>query len=101
MRHPNAQSDSMREASLSGFHLIDTIDAAVVPSTLSEKFVALSYVWGGQAQQPSATSPWPKVVQDAVTATKALSFRYLWVGRHCIPKGDKHNQISRMDLIYR
>jgi len=101
MRHPNAQSDSMREASLSGFHLIDTIDGAVVLSTLSEKFVALSYVWGGRAQQPSATSPWPKVVQDAVTATKALSFRYLWVNRHCIPEGDKHNQISRMDLIYR
>jgi len=99
-RETNAQAVSSRVSSLRGFHLIDVVDRVVVPSALSEKFVALSYVWGGYAKQQTATLRWPKVVEDAIVVTAALGFHYLWVDRYCIPEEDKHNQISRMDLIY-
>lgn len=99
-RHFNVQADERRKNSLSGFRLIDTTIDSIVPSALSVKYVALSYVWGKKAQQ-TAEWPLPKLLQDAVAVTKSLGFRYLWVDRYCIPETDKHNQISRMDLIYR
>ena len=73
----------------------------VVASSLSERFVALSYVWGEPSEEPQ--SQWPQTVLDAVEATKQLGFGYLWVDRYCIDQtnaAEKHSQISNMDSIY-
>ena len=46
----------------------------------------------------------PKVVEDAITVTKTLSWRYLWVDRYCIDQQDevhKNDQINNMDKIYK
>jgi hypothetical protein len=43
-------------------------------------------------------------VQDAITVTKQLDYRYLWVDEYCIDQCDEthtHHQINRMDQIYR
>ncbi|KAK8044140.1 hypothetical protein PG993_004164 [Apiospora rasikravindrae] len=45
----------------------------------------------------------PRVIIDAIAATKALGERYLWVDKLCIGQKDgpmKANQISQMDRIY-
>ncbi|KAE9381913.1 HET-domain-containing protein [Stipitochalara longipes BDJ] len=63
----------------------------------SEKYVALSYVWG----PPSGD--WPKTVLDAVKVTKQLGEKYLWVDRLCINQAnleEKQFLISKMDAIY-
>jgi hypothetical protein len=68
------------------------------PST--ENYVALSYVLG----QNTSTSTWPKVVLDAIDATRKLGFDYFWIDRHCINHenpAEKHYLISNMKLIYK
>jgi hypothetical protein len=63
----------------------------------SEKYVALSYVWG----PPSGD--WPKTILDAVEVTKQLGEKYLWVDRLCINQSnlqEKQFLISKMDAIY-
>ncbi|OOG00869.1 hypothetical protein ASPCADRAFT_136868 [Aspergillus carbonarius ITEM 5010] len=42
-------------------------------------------------------------IEDAITVVKHLGGRYLWTDKYCINQDDtqeKHDQISRMDLIY-
>lgn len=63
----------------------------------SEKYVALSYVWG----PPSGD--WPKTILDAVEVTKQLGEKYLWVYRLCINQSnlqEKQFLTSKMDAIY-
>jgi hypothetical protein len=48
-------------------------------------------------------SIFPRTIQDAMTVTKLLELRYLWVDKHCIDqenRQDKHEQINQMDMIY-
>ncbi|KAF2812838.1 HET-domain-containing protein, partial [Mytilinidion resinicola] len=44
----------------------------------------------------------PNAIEDAIVATRSLAFRYLWVGRYCIPRdgAERHAQISNMDVIH-
>jgi hypothetical protein len=67
-------------ATLRGFRAINCLESPIKVEELSwsEKYVALSYVWG-----PS-TEKWPQTVRDAVAATKMLGEKYLWVDRVCI-----------------
>ncbi|KAK4034664.1 heterokaryon incompatibility protein-domain-containing protein [Parachaetomium inaequale] len=86
-------------ATMRGFRVIDCTKAppVVVEVPWSEKYVALSYVWG-----PS-TEDWPRTVTDAVHVTKELGERYLWVDRLCIDQNnldEKMALIARMDDIY-
>lgn len=86
-------------AAMRGLRVIDCTKtpAAVVEVPWSERYVALSYVWG-----PS-TEDWPRTVTDAVHVTKAMGERYLWVDRLCIDQSnfdEKMELISRMDDIY-
>jgi hypothetical protein len=45
----------------------------------------------------------PRTIEDVITVTQKLDFRYLWVDRYCInqqrEKGKAH-QIGKMDEIY-
>lgn len=78
-------------------------------------YVALSYKWG--ADQPRATtksnleeylysietSLLPQSIQDAVTVTRKLMLRYLWVDSLCIIQdSDEHkiHELGRMESIY-
>lgn len=76
----------------------------------SAKYVALSYVWGQQKQKEGELEeiegrlylkrPLEKTIEDALSVTKQLSLRYLWVDRYCIPQNDLKYQISKMHEIY-
>jgi hypothetical protein len=45
----------------------------------------------------------PRVIQDAITATKQLGLKYLWINKYYINQNNpkvKSKQIKKMDLIY-
>ncbi|KAK4096829.1 HET-domain-containing protein [Parathielavia hyrcaniae] len=79
-------------------------------------YLALSYVWG--AQQPMTTtsniddyvsrgiplSIFPQTIRNAISATRSLGQRYLWVDALCILQdsdADKARQLGEMRRIYR
>jgi hypothetical protein len=76
--------------------------------------VALSYVWGkarcGSAREKDqyhshdgALPPLPATIEDAMTVTVKLGFRYLWVDKYCIDQNNPSElslQIGLMDMIY-
>ena len=73
-------TDSLRD-----FRVIDCVTRSVVAAPADCQYVTLSYVWG--PVQPSqgaaiASSPFPLVVQDSVSVTLSLGYRYLWVDRY-------------------
>lgn len=93
--------DNGEGSGIEGFKLIDTMDLSVVPSTLEERFAALSYVWGSESQV--LQGEWPQTIKDATTVANGMGLKYLWVDRYCIDQGnahEKHAQISNMDSIY-
>lgn len=84
------------------------------------RYAALSYCWGTKEQavhQVKTTSlnlqqnlinipfeTMTPVIKDAITATRALSLRYLWVDALCIIQGDDKDwkkQSAEMAQIYR
>jgi len=88
--------------------MIDCDNRKVIPRMPNMRYAALSYVWGAAAleSRPSVNldisislpSPLPKLIEDAIVATKALSLKYLWVDRYCISDIDqelKHRQITQ------
>ncbi|RSL95578.1 hypothetical protein CEP52_011984 [Fusarium oligoseptatum] len=85
-----------------GFRLVDCAKnpPTVVDASITDRYVALSYVWGNKRSAPGT---WPKVIWDAIIATKDLGVRYLWVDRLCIDHtrpAEKMQQIARMDKIF-
>lgn len=91
---------------IKGFKLIDCHDRKVIVCPQKREYVALSYVWGSSSSRSSNRSlpnPAPRVIEDAMTVTKELGFRYLWVDRYRISQvhdTEKHDQIMKMDQIY-
>ncbi|KAL9086665.1 MAG: hypothetical protein Q9165_006984 [Trypethelium subeluteriae] len=72
------------------------------------EYVALSYVWGDVSQDHytlgDTLNALPKTLEDALSFTKKLGKRYIWVDSLCIDQSDendKTNQINRMWAIYR
>jgi hypothetical protein len=93
--------------------MIDCDDRKVGPRMPGTRYAALSYVWGKAALESrsrleldiSITLPssLPKLIEDAIVATKGLGLKYLWIDRYCIAENDyevKHKQIGSMDQIY-
>ena len=80
-----------RKSLLVALKVIDCQNMAVVPAPRGCKFAALSYVWGtpGTGQNTRflhLPHVLPRTVQDSITATKLLGYRYLWVDRYvCSP----------------
>lgn len=96
--------------------LIDCSTMTIVEADDSSRWFALSYVWGDRLQTtiPAANahltvgaqlpSTIPRTVEDAITVTQRLGYRYLWVDEFCIDQQNKHNQhiqIGQMDEVYR
>jgi len=89
-----------------GQKLIDCETRALV-SRQHQSYVALSYVWGrpSDISEDSFTllAKLPNTIEDAITVTKRLGYRYLWVDRYCIDQEneqEKADQCGKMDLIY-
>jgi hypothetical protein len=104
---------------ISGLVLIDCVTLQLRHASKQDEYVALSYVWG-KAGPGSMTDPvssandgklqlppvdrLSQVIKDAISVTKSLHFRYLWVDKYCINQHDasvKEYQIDNMDLIYK
>jgi len=84
------------------FRLIDCFKGPEDPKSCAwgTPYVALSYVWGESAADGQK---WPATILDAVSVTKRMGFRYLWVDRLCIDQGsdaEKEYLISKMAAIY-
>lgn len=104
--------------------IIDVKERRIVDSPLQSRYLALSYVWGGDQQSLDSRLEWSlttqnleklqqvngldnvalsNTIQDAITFTLDLGERYLWVDALCILQddvGDLAAQTSQMDLVY-
>ena len=91
--------------------LINCYSRRLEQGTIPTSYFALSYVWGQVAPTESASqfqdgvlpSSLPKTIEDAITVTKSLGYKYLWVDKYCINQNDateKMGQIRQMDLVY-
>lgn len=79
------------------------------------RYAALSYRWGltsenkmeqdreGRDEPKDPLSNLPLTIEDAISVTKGLGLRYLWVDQYCIDQNnskEKQAQIRKMDRIY-
>ncbi|KAF6824612.1 tol protein [Colletotrichum musicola] len=103
-----------------GFRLLDCETVRVVWFDSSEhlRWVALSYVWSiakdtHKTPKPTSSGPepagiplpdmLPAIILDAISVTRALGFRHLWIDKYCIDQTspeDKMDQIAKMAAIY-
>jgi hypothetical protein len=98
-----------------GMNLIDCENWIIVAANDSSRWLALSYVWGTSQQTPTSVaqtgfrrgSRLPEkvaaTIRDAITVTKQLGYRFLWVDEYCIDQLDETHrtaQINVMDQIY-
>ncbi|KAJ4350470.1 uncharacterized protein N0V89_009091 [Didymosphaeria variabile] len=90
---------------LERFKVIDCETRTVQRAPEKCSFVALSYLWG--PQEDFAPQPLPAeqtgTIEDAITVTLRLGFRYLWIDRYCIEQTsimDRTLQIKQMGQIY-
>lgn len=80
------------------------------------RYTALSYCWGGQQDiitklatintytNGLPTGTLPKTIRDAITVTRGLQIRFLWIDALCIIQDspeDKLREISTMGAIYK
>lgn len=94
--------------------LLNCDTLAMEEATNESRYVALSYVWGqsnpitdymvrdGNGLRVLLPKS-PKVIVDAISVTKSLGYRYLWIDKLCIDQRnetEKHQQIQQMDAIY-
>ncbi|KAF4984894.1 hypothetical protein FZEAL_47 [Fusarium zealandicum] len=91
--------------------MIDVERRIVVSCPPNCEYIALSYVWGGviPIQRALELRQLPPTIEDAITVTKKLGMRYLWVDALCIDQSPspspeqlaiKQQQLKMMDLIY-
>jgi hypothetical protein len=99
--------------------VIDVQQRCLVNILASDRYFALSYVWGREATFQTLQSNvldlrrsgglddvWaklPKTITDSMELLVAIDECYLWCDRLCIVQDDpktKHSLISRMDQIY-
>jgi hypothetical protein len=93
--------------------LIDCESMTIVEADASSRWIALSYVWGETKKSPATPelrpgsqlpSCIPRTIEDAISVTKQIGYRFLWVDEYCI---DQHNerrrsvQTGQMDEVYR
>lgn len=111
-------SDQAKETSLPK-RVIDVVGKPHLLVTKGEcgQYAALSYCWGHpqhdilmltssrlrDLQSEIPMEQLPKTIRDAISVTKDLGFRYLWVDRLCIIQDNRHDwedQAAQMCDIY-
>jgi hypothetical protein len=97
--------------------LVDVLRECLTLETTAAPYFALSYVWGNAVTTTTTTtnlpalmqpgslgqnSALPKTVADAISLTRKLGMRHLWVDCLCIVQDspDKHRNIANMAVIY-
>ncbi|KAF5705999.1 hypothetical protein FGLOB1_7672 [Fusarium globosum] len=91
--------------------MLDVDTRKVVDCPDNCDYLALSYVWGGVHPADGAleAGTLPETIEDAITLTKKLGKRYLWVDALCIDQSpnptpeqaaSKAKQLQLMHLIY-
>ncbi|ETN38873.1 uncharacterized protein HMPREF1541_06914 [Cyphellophora europaea CBS 101466] len=109
--------------------LIDVSTRRLVRRTIKERYVALSYVWGKSTELRLETSDlsqvkdeydlailapkapatrgsllpkeMPQTMEDAITFTKRLGERYLWVDVYCIDQNDEVEMRAQIGAMHR
>lgn len=109
-QHPVCRQREVASSRLPYISLIDCATGEIVKGSLSDHFLALSYVWGPQNEPLEFESAddfsmrkAPLTICDAAKAVLELGRKYLWVDRYCINQRDtseKKTMIDNMDLIY-
>lgn len=86
--------------------LIDCETRHIVPAA-DHPYVCLSYVCGADARPTdwsgSLPQELPATIEDSISVTRKLGFRYLWIDQFCIDQNDKAQlaaQLLTMDSIY-
>jgi hypothetical protein len=96
---------------------IDVTKNCIVSGSLTDRYFALSYVWGTAVQSkllksnveemalPNALSqvPLPQTIKDSMTLVASMGERHLWIDALCIVQDDdegKGVQIGQMASIY-
>ncbi|KAF1837046.1 HET-domain-containing protein [Decorospora gaudefroyi] len=92
-------------SSIRNLKLINCENMKVVEAGGPCHWLALSYVWGSntgsvETDTSEASSRLPdrlsQTVKDAISVTRRLGYRFLWVDEYCI---DQHNEAHRADQI--
>jgi hypothetical protein len=119
-KHQECKRESWKNALPSpiDIRVIDVHKNMVVKAKAGCRYVALSYVWGGDQSFKllkenykkwaipggmPAIEELPKSIRDAIALTKAIGERYLWIDSLCIVQDDialQRDQIGQMDRIY-
>ncbi|KAM5345055.1 hypothetical protein ACJ41O_010917 [Fusarium nematophilum] len=108
--HPK-ECQAMFDQGLLATRMVDVIARKTVDCPDQCDYLALSYVWGGVHPEPGAleAGTLPQTIEDAITITKRLGKRYLWVDALCIDQSPnptaeqaaaKAKQLQLMHLIY-
>jgi hypothetical protein len=111
LNHDSSFCNMKEELSVTNLRVIDCRSRSLIHTPPHCEYVALSYVWGDHTAAvmdlsigdvlPSTV---PRTIEDAITATLRLGFRFLWIDRYCIQQGNKddfHTQVKQMDRIYK
>ncbi|KAI4212476.1 MAG: hypothetical protein LQ351_004728 [Letrouitia transgressa] len=117
VQHKKCRSPILSIAREQNIRLVDVQDYRIVSATPTEKYVALSYVWGpttllllvqNTISQFSFINGLkhliiPRTISDAIQLVKDIGQRYLWVDSLCIVQddnNDKQQQLPIMDSIF-
>ena len=115
--HDRCHWPALATAREQSIRLIDVQDHRINSATLTEKYAALSYVWGpdtapcltrNSMSQCSSIGGLkdmaiPRTIMDAIQLVRSIGMRYLWVDSLCIVQNDdddKRQQLPIMDSIY-
>lgn len=107
--HPKDSCGAFPGRKCSGVKIINCAERKLEAYKPGNEYLALSYVWGdissSAKDRTHDTLPkeLPNTIEDAISLTLQLGFRYLWIDRYCIPQHsckERDSQIAQMDLIY-
>jgi hypothetical protein len=92
--------------------LIDTVDACIVEGSMADRYLTLSYVWGGVQTLQLTTSnkgrlrqrgslarqefTLPKTIRDALDVTQMLGERYIFVDQLCVVQDDQQHKMAEI-----
>jgi hypothetical protein len=107
------------DASIWPMWVIDVVDECIVKGDIADRYLTLSYVWGGVQTLQATTANieqlrqlrsltrdtviLPKTIRQAIDVTRLLGERYIWIDQLSILQDDyekKHAQIKHVAEIF-